>query len=116
MGSTAQRGPTATDRCDHRRGTWNQVMERWWQQVRPCGIDRGRTHGCPPAGNTQDQYIDLIVPVTLTIPNGKGEVNAGATRWNYQSKQLKSSEPFQAVFEKGSATGSVLSWTNAATQ
>ena len=115
-------GPTTLQRWDRQRsedqppqtvvttaeGTWN-LSDGTLVAAGPVRAEQteGRTlTAARLVGNTKDQYIDLIAPVTLTIPNGKGEVNAGATRWNYQSKQLKSSEPFQAVFEKGSATGS----------
>ena len=115
-------GPTTLQRWDRQRsedqppqtvvttaeGTWN-LSDGTLVAAGPVRAEQteGRTlTAARLVGNTQDQYIDLIAPVTLKIPNGKGEVNAGATRWNYQSKQLKSSEPFQAVFEKGSATGS----------
>ena len=114
-------GPTTLQRWDRQRsedqppqtvvttaeGTWN-LSDGTLVAAGPVRAEQteGRTlTAARLVGNTQDQYIDLIAPVTLKIPNGKGEVNAGATRWNYQSKQLKSSEPFQAVFEKGSAAG-----------
>ena len=116
------KGPTTLQRWDRERsedeppqtvvttaeGSWN-LSDGTLVAAGPVRAEQaeGRTlTAARLVGNTQDQYIDLIAPVTLTIPNSRGEVNAGATRWNYQSKQLKSREPFQAVFEKGSATGS----------
>ena len=114
-------GPTTLQRWERQRrddkppgtvvttaeGTWN-LSDGTLVAAGPVRAEqiKGRTvTAARLVGNTQDQYIDLIAPVTLSIPKSKGEVKAGATRWNYQSNQLRSREPFKAFLDKGSATG-----------
>ena len=91
-------GPTTLQRWDRQRsedqppqtvvttaeGTWN-LSDGTLVAAGPVRAEQteGRTlTAARLVGNTKDQYIDLIAPVTLKIPKGKGEVNAGATRWN----------------------------------
>ncbi len=57
------------------------------------------------AGNTRNGYIDLFAPVRMTLSEGKGQISAGTTRWNYVKQQLKSDSPFEAALKKGRATG-----------
>ncbi len=115
------KGPTTLQRWERERsdenppqtvvttaeGTWN-LRDGTLVAAGPVRAEQSKGRTLTAArlvGNTQDQYIDLFAPVTLSIPKSKGEVKAGVTRWNYQSNQLKSGEPFQAVLDKGSASG-----------
>ena len=56
-------------------------------------------------GNTRDGYIDLIEPVTYSLPDDKGNVRAGRTRWGFEQQTLSSSETFEAVSKQGRASG-----------
>ncbi|MAR06632.1 MAG: LPS export ABC transporter periplasmic protein LptC [Cyanobium sp. NAT70] len=56
-------------------------------------------------GNTREGYIDLVKPVKLTMPDEKGNINAGTTRWFYNLQKLSSDAVFNAEFDKGNASG-----------
>ena len=89
-------------------GSWN-LKDGTLVAAGPVRADqiKGRTlTAARLVGNTNDQYIDLIAPVTLSLPKRNGTVKAGSTRWNYAKEQLKSEEPFTAELDKGSASGS----------
>ena len=85
-------------------GSWN-LNDGTLVAAGPIRADqiKGRTlTAARLVGNTNDQYIDLIAPVTLSLTQRKGSVKAGSTRWNYGKEQLKSEEPFAAELDKGS--------------
>ena len=56
-------------------------------------------------GNTIKGYLDLIKPVTLTIPEKKATLLAQTTRWKFNSEMIESNEPFTATQERSTYRG-----------
>ena len=56
-------------------------------------------------GNTKKGYLDLIKPVTLTIPEQKASLLAQTTRWKFNSEKIESNQPFTATQERSTYRG-----------
>ena len=56
-------------------------------------------------GNTKKGYLDLIKPVTLTIPEQKASLLAQTTRWKFNSEKIESNKPFTATQERSTYRG-----------
>ena len=56
-------------------------------------------------GNTLRQEIDLMAPVTLTLPDGQGDLATGSTRWHFGREQLVSQSDVIAKLRRGTVRG-----------
>ena len=56
-------------------------------------------------GNTLRQEIDLMAPVTLTLPDGQGDLATGTTRWHFGREQLVSQSDVIAKLRRGTVRG-----------
>ena len=46
-------------------------------------------------GDTAEQFLDLIKPVSLNLGSDRGTVSAQTTRWNYVDRQFRSAGPVE---------------------
>ena len=115
------KGPTRLDRWTKQRqpdeppntrvqasdGAWNLANGTLLASgpVRALQEDGGVLSASRLTGNTRQGFIDLIEPVTYTLPEEKGSVRAGRTRWGFEQQTLTSQEPFQAESKQGRASG-----------